>query len=481
MGDRATQAEVIEAHGDLKRSGVEWKGSCPLCGGQDRFYVRKDGSFYCRQCLPDGKDVTKLGAMLDSLGLDVRTKRPMPPPSWVSQDFEMEAKAEAEEPSRLDIEITESFIGREVGGGLSEYEEWMLNVLRTVEEVEAGDRNGALDVLREFIPEVEEGLESVEQGDEDGDARFIIALKKSPRTMQGELLKRAKLAADNPLRPVPLASFKDVPRAPRVIWRNGHYGALLSEGEVAILSGAGGVGKSYFSLALAWAASSFQDDVLGFGVRPGKVVITSYEDRAPKVAYRAGMIAGRRTLADVPGDLPDALMVVPQPPPLWESTDVRQTGPSREWGDYWSMIGEIKPSFVIIDPLLSATPGLELNDAAGSRAFVQAVAHEAEEIGTAVLMVAHSNKTARGNPMEAGAGAISGSGQLFDACRGALFAFNHGKGMMVTCIKANDGPKDWGVLMGPDMRGAEGKIFAGWLRRESLSRRGVIEKLKERS
>jgi len=50
--DRPSQREVELAYpgpGKLKRVGKELKGPCPVCGGTDRFYVRKDGGFFCRQ------------------------------------------------------------------------------------------------------------------------------------------------------------------------------------------------------------------------------------------------------------------------------------------------------------------------------------------------------------------------------------------------------------------------------------------------
>ena len=40
-----------------KGNSGEFCGPCPKCGGTDRFYVRPDGSFACRQCNPRGGDV----------------------------------------------------------------------------------------------------------------------------------------------------------------------------------------------------------------------------------------------------------------------------------------------------------------------------------------------------------------------------------------------------------------------------------------
>lgn len=39
------------------KSGGEVAGPCPKCGGNDRFYIRADGSFGCRKCNPKGGDV----------------------------------------------------------------------------------------------------------------------------------------------------------------------------------------------------------------------------------------------------------------------------------------------------------------------------------------------------------------------------------------------------------------------------------------
>lgn len=49
MDEKPTQ-EVIAKSLGLKRKGSEYCGPCPLCGGKDRFHVRKDGVFGCRQC-----------------------------------------------------------------------------------------------------------------------------------------------------------------------------------------------------------------------------------------------------------------------------------------------------------------------------------------------------------------------------------------------------------------------------------------------
>ena len=52
--------EWLEALPGLKRSGDQWQGPCPLCGGTDRFRVTKDGGAFCRQCLPNGGNPERL-------------------------------------------------------------------------------------------------------------------------------------------------------------------------------------------------------------------------------------------------------------------------------------------------------------------------------------------------------------------------------------------------------------------------------------
>ena len=73
--------EVIGVLPDLKQAGGEWKGPCPLCGGDDRFRVTNQNGtagFGCRGCLdppndPDKAHFRDLMAMLkERLGRDRR-------------------------------------------------------------------------------------------------------------------------------------------------------------------------------------------------------------------------------------------------------------------------------------------------------------------------------------------------------------------------------------------------------------------------
>ena len=55
---KPTQADWLKVW-PLKQVGNELKGACPLCGGEDRFYIKPDSSFNCRQCDSDFKAVLK--------------------------------------------------------------------------------------------------------------------------------------------------------------------------------------------------------------------------------------------------------------------------------------------------------------------------------------------------------------------------------------------------------------------------------------
>ena len=63
MPTRYTTNEVIEVLPGLKQAGGEWKGPCPLCGGNDRFRIMptQDGAaFGCRGCLDPPNDPSKV-------------------------------------------------------------------------------------------------------------------------------------------------------------------------------------------------------------------------------------------------------------------------------------------------------------------------------------------------------------------------------------------------------------------------------------
>ena len=96
------------------------------------------------------------------------------------------------------------------------------------------------------------------------------------------------------------------------------------------------------------------------------------------------------------------------------------------------------------------------------RAFLAAVAAEADRIGCGVLIVAHDTKGARNEAREGGGpgpGAVSGSAQRTDGGRGVLhLSRGEGGGLLLAAVKSNYGPCGWGATL----RERAGERFAGW-------------------
>ena len=51
----------------LRKSGQQWEGACPACGGDDRFRIHTDGGFYCRKCCADWKDAAAVKRLREAL------------------------------------------------------------------------------------------------------------------------------------------------------------------------------------------------------------------------------------------------------------------------------------------------------------------------------------------------------------------------------------------------------------------------------
>lgn len=64
----------------LKRVGGQLVGSCPVCGGDDRFYVTAQGKAFCRQCCPDGRNPDAFRAILAVAFGDAGHHNGGPPP-----------------------------------------------------------------------------------------------------------------------------------------------------------------------------------------------------------------------------------------------------------------------------------------------------------------------------------------------------------------------------------------------------------------
>ena len=294
-----------------------------------------------------------------------------------------------------------------------------------------------------------------------------------------------RLLADALRLPVVRSSsdWRDKEAPDPVIWRDHaqYPDAVLSSGEVAVLSGAGKSGKSYIALALAVAAAKAEAEgsrygkACGLRVAAQPVVILSYEDAPKRIDQRA---------ADM--DTGASVRLIPDPPQLFRfDPNTRQWGHSFDWPLVWAAIREAAPGLVVIDTGPKAMGG-ETNDGGAVIAFLQALEGEARRGGFGVLLTAHDTKAHR-NQVKAGeapdAGAIAGSGQWHDSPRGVLYLSKHGPGdapRILEAVKCSYGRDGWGASLISDYRDYENKMgYRGLCLNQNLDPKQVAAKRTE--
>ena len=305
--------------------------------------------------------------------------------------------------------------------------------------------------------------------------RYDAAQDFERPTIQADILRRIKGYTDT-LDVRPVTAFKGEPAPAPVLWKQPEtgkendplHGAVLRAGDIAILSGSGGVGKSTLALQLAVASAGAARaaepcrSVAGLTVRGGPVLYASYEDSGADQYRRA------KRLDTANAEPPDGLHVACMfgrplygPPPGSEGHAVNaEPGPRAAWGPFWKAAARIGAGLVVIDPAQAAfcSPGFS---AQWTRLFLDAVRIEAERIGAGVLVIAHSTKAARTGLQANDPGNVSGSAAWHDAARGVLVfqapqeATDKAPAQpySLACVKANHGPSGWSVPLDNDGRG----------------------------
>ena len=231
---------------------------------------------------------------------------------------------------------------------------------------------------------------------------------------------------------VSAADFADQPQPAPVLWRDDggphspeHRDAVLSVGEVAILSSAGGIGKSTVTLQVASAAVTAAvqkqpyGDACGLRVAPGPVYLISYEDSPERIAQRLKWMNS--------GTVPSAIRLWPDPEPLWVGgAGSPVTSQFADWTALWCAVHSTGARLVIIDPVSAAFADVSTTETSPVRAFLRALTRKAAPAetdgwsGCGVLLVAHDTKaartaTARGeNPA---GGVVAGSAAWYDGAR----------------------------------------------------------------
>ena len=262
---------------------------------------------------------------------------------------------------------------------------------------------------------------------------------------------------EEPLALHAVADWANEPEPAPVLWREPtepnaeqateRADAVLSVGECAILAAPGGTGKSYLTLALATAATAANGphygSACGLRVRPGPVVLVSYEDSPVRMHARLRAIAGRGPS--------NAIHCWPDPAPLFVAGEGLSRGearPSGHWASLWAAVRTVCPALVVIDPVSAALQGASMSEGSPVRAFMRAMAREAHAANAGVLLVAHDTKAARDLVRagdDPGAGAVAGSATWYDAARGVLYMTRDGDKRTLKCIKANYGHSGWTV------------------------------------
>ena len=217
-------------------------------------------------------------------------------------------------------------------------------------------------------------------------------------------------------------------------------GVILPAGEIGLLAGSGGSGKSRLSLQVGVAAAGvpagtaepIPDGTLR--VASGPVVMLGYEDAAPWVAWRARRLA--RWLDDRAGTThhtlavtdPERLSVAAVDAPLFgvtlEAGREVIPGPLASWRPLWDHVAAIGARLVIIDPVALAGQWDGYSPLPVG-AFIAAIRRELRALTDpcGALLVCHTAKAARSGVQDAdrtGAEAIIGSAAWVDRARAAL-------------------------------------------------------------
>ena len=252
-------------------------------------------------------------------------------------------------------------------------------------------------------------------------------------------------------------------------------GAILSEGEICVLSAAGGIGKSTLaaSIALSVAAADDLHEPMelegglfhGFG---GTVVYATYEDPPSVIKSRLRRLAKQWDQRFQDGhSFTDALcrvgIVSMRGWPLYGPVGDRASynsvpGRMPGWHHLWDLVRHSQPILLIIDPALTAFVG-EANSPTQVMAFLDTLSSQAGKRKAGMLLLAHSTKSSRSERTDPfHPGMVSGTGAWTDHVRGVLTMGEHKRDsqdhekeamLVLRVYKANWGPQRITVRLQP--------------------------------
>ena len=254
---------------------------------------------------------------------------------------------------------------------------------------------------------------------------------------------------------------------PTLLSGGGLGGALLTAGEILVVAGDGGIGKSTLLTATLLGIAGRESTGVGrlpggiFEAVGGPVLYAAHEDRGGVVGSVARWAATNGPWSEASDDARAAALgrfhvlgMRGRPlfgPPSGGSYNA-PPGALPGWADLWEAAAAIRPAVVVVDPALAAYTG-DANSAPPVRAFLDALRGEAEKLGCGVIIAAHSVKAARRarqnpTPDPFDVGQVGGSAAWFDGVRGVLSLTRRGgagDGLTVAVCKSNYGPA-WRLL-----------------------------------
>ncbi len=204
----------------------------------------------------------------------------------------------------------------------------------------------------------------------------------------------------------------------------------------------------------------------GLTVRPGPVVLVSYEDQPARIAARLRVM-------ETPEAALRRLHIVVDPKPLWQPAD-RIASATRETEAFRALserLRALRPSLMVLDPIAAAAGSLNLSEGGAARYAMGSLARLSLTHRVGILVVAHDTKSSRDAARAQklpGAGVVGGSAQWFDAARGVLY-LRGGPGddpnmdRELVALKVNNGTEGWVVPLAGDKTG--GGAFRGFRRR----------------
>ena len=196
---------------------------------------------------------------------------------------------------------------------------------------------------------------------------------------------------------------------------------LLPTGNVGMLTGKGGMGKSALTFQIALAAASGDPGScgladLGLGVAPGPVIVWAMEDNGGVALTKLHATAVRWGCSDEA--MGRVVIRGNDGGPLWTGPEYAGRGSSGGRCDAMEVLAaemlSYRPRLIVIDPVASAVESHQA-DLATTRQFVAAL-QQLVEGEAAVLLVSHSSKEGRQSAADH-PGQISGSAAWYDAAR----------------------------------------------------------------